>query len=511
MNRLSILIAVGAVATSSAQAQDAASTPFLGTITGDNVYVRSGPSVDSSYPFGKLGRGNIVRVMENSHGWMRVRTEGDAFNGAFAYVPADRRVDVLADGKTIRATAVTEVRAPNINADASPDASWKQIGTLDPGETAVLLETIEGERDRLYKVQMPSDAEGWINVSFVRTATAEDIAMSQARNDAAATLAPAAGGDGSAVVAVPAPTVGDSTTIVLDEGPNEPGIGVEVSTVAVPDPAAAALAEAQARAAARRATLADLDGVWNTVKGQRGDDSEMDTLRSRYLALADESRSDMTVAGKAKHRAEQLRLQIEVSSRMREVGAARAQLSSDAEVLAGIARALEARSDYTAVGVLNASMVYDGKRLPLLYRLQDAGTGQAVAYLVPGDDFQLSTMLGNLLGVKGKVEFDEALRVNILSARSIDLLTAKPDAATAAAPVEVIVEEATEEVLDDGSLPCPEEEQEATPEPAATEPAAEPAAAPAAAPSPAPAVEPTPAPAAEPAPTPSSEPEPEKP
>ena len=490
MNRLSILIAVGAMATSSAQAQDAASTPFLGTITADNVYVRSGPSVDSSYPFGKLARGNIVRVVENSHGWARVRTEGDAFNGAFAFIPADRRVDVAADGKTIRATAVTEVRAPNIGADASPDASWKQIGTLEPGETAVLLETIEGERDRLHKVQMPSDAEGWINVSFIRTATAEDIALAQSGTAPAASAA----SDGAAVVAVPAPTVVESTTIVLDEGPNEPGIGVEVATIAVPNPAAAALAETQARAAARRATLADLDSVWGAVKGQRADDSEMEALRSRYLALAEESRADLTVAGKAKHRAEQLRLQIEVTSRMREVGTARAQMSSDQEFLAGIARALEARSDYTAVGVLNASMVYDGKRLPLLYRLQDPGTGQAVAYLVPGDDFQLSTLLGNLLGVKGKMEFDEALRVNILSARGIDLLTAKPDASTTAAPVEVIVEEAAEAVVDDGSLTCPEAEE------AAVEPAAD-----------APVDEPTPAAATDPATAPAAEPEPEKP
>jgi len=52
---------------------------FTATINADNVYVRSGPSVNSAYPFGKLKLGDVVEVEEESYGWAKIRTRGGAF------------------------------------------------------------------------------------------------------------------------------------------------------------------------------------------------------------------------------------------------------------------------------------------------------------------------------------------------------------------------------------------------------------------------------------------------
>jgi len=83
---------------------------------------------------------------------------------------------------------------------------------------------------------------------------------------------------------------------------------------------------------------------------------------------------------------------------------------------------LRARQQYTAVGVLNASVVYDGERLPRLYRLQDPTSGLTVAYLTEDPDLKLSSMLGLVVGVKGDKKFDESLRRDIITATSMTVL-----------------------------------------------------------------------------------------
>jgi hypothetical protein len=88
---------------------------------------------------------------------------------------------------------------------------------------------------------------------------------------------------------------------------------------------------------------------------------------------------------------------------------------------------MEARSDYTVVGVLNASTVYDGVRLPLLFRLTDPAAGQTVAYVAAKDPNMLTTMLGTLIGIRGTKRFDEALKVNIVDPGTIDILTIRKE------------------------------------------------------------------------------------
>ena len=442
MLRLSTYAVVGAImASNSALAQDAASAPYFATVTADNVYVRSGPSVQSSYPFGKVARGDVVRVSEESFGWARVNTTGPAFDNIFGYISADKRVDAAADGTTVRATAHTEVRAPNVGADSSPDSSWKQIGALEAGDTANLIGTVEGERESVFKIKLPATAEGWINVTFLRTATPGEVTAMQTGGKAAA---PA---DVTTVAGDPAAEQDPSAeVVVLVDEPSEPGVAVDIVAVtprAPLDPQAAGRAAARAAFEVRRATLADLEAIWSRIKLEPEAEAEIETLRGRYLDLATTATGDQEVRARANGRAEQLKLRMEVQSRIREIGQLRARLTSENETLASAVRALEARSDYTNVGVLNASIVYDGDRLPLLYRLQDPSTGQAVAYVIPGPDFQLSLLLGNLIGIRGEVVFDEALKVNILSPRTIDVLTARLEATPA--PTEAAAEPAATE------------------------------------------------------------------
>ena len=73
-------------------------------------------------------------------------------------------------------------------------------------------------------------------------------------------------------------------------------------------------------------------------------------------------------------------------------------------------------------GRYNIGIGISGGAMPLLYRVQDTTTGRTLAYLRPDAGFELGPMLGQLVGIIGDMTRDEALQVNLLQPRRIDLL-----------------------------------------------------------------------------------------
>ena len=397
----------------SVHAQQGASSPaesqsptYFATVTADNVYVRSGPSVQSSYPFGKMDRGEVVRVVEENFGWARVQTAGRAFADMNGFVQVDNRAQLSVDGATITANATTELRAPNISAESTPDSSWKQIGRIEAGATLAVIARIDGERGSVWSVRLPEMGEGWINSNFLRRSTAaEAVAFDKA------------------VVNEEIATISTEANTLESSTPAEPSAIVAEIAVVEMKPAKPTKTPEQIATELRRATFADLEAAWLKIKGQPTADAEVGALYARYIVFAAESANDPSFQARAASRIAQLEVQQEVQNKIFELQATKTRLTGECEQINGVAVAIEARSEYTAVGVLNASLVYDGVTLPLLFRLQDSSTGQTVSYVVPGDGFQLSTMLGTLIGIKGEKSYDDALKLDTITPKTIDYLT----------------------------------------------------------------------------------------
>ncbi len=444
-------------------ASSSASAPYWAAVNANNVFVRSSPSVQSSYPFGRLSAGDVVEVLEETYGWARVRCAGPAFAGIQGYVPADRRVELSADGSTLTVTAKSEVKAANIGSKGSPDASWKPIAKLAAGDTLAVLGTMEGEREKVFLVALPASAEGFINMNYLRRASSAEVEAAKApRSAGAAPVMAAASGakpvapKGSAAGAAPAhanaapkhaATAESAKAGAAPEAAGDGGMSIEVDETtitekpdgtvkvterdevitqprrAVEPPPTPAMTET----AANRAEYADLESIWDTVKLEPLEDAEIGALRGRYAELMTRPNVAGDIRQMAKARVEQLTLKLEVQERMHTLERLRLQRGQDLDRIKALAIAMQARSDYDAVGVLNASTVFDGRRLPALYRLQDPAVGQVVAYVVPQDDFQLATMLGVLVGIRGQKHYDEALRVNLIEPRSVDILTQRRD------------------------------------------------------------------------------------
>lgn len=422
----------------------AAKTPYETTIAVDSTLVRAAPSVESGYPFGSLRQGATVKVVEEQVGWVAVQTNGSAFDGWFGFVQAGPGITLSADGKSIKVASRAQISAPNAEANWNPDSSWKAIGFLVAGDEMPVLGEVKGQRDTFYKVALNTKSVGWINSSAITPI-------------AGATTPPTATTD--------KPSVPGTTT--TNEPPVQVGEKVDADSNPVdPDPAQDAAATAEKKPAAnatpanktagktagnsdtreqvvekvRRTRFKDIDAVWQRVAKEPVETAELEQLRERFLALSEDSSTPRSESIAATRRAEQIAVRIDVQKGLLEIAALRQKANASVDGVANLELAMKTRQPWDAVGRLNASSVYNGERLPLLYRLQDQGTGQTIAYILPTPEFDLPSMLGLLIGVKGPMRYDESLRLNTitptqigpLSSRDINPASASPSASTPA-------------------------------------------------------------------------------
>lgn len=384
-------------------------------VVGDNAFVRSDASATVAYPIGRLAPGVFVEVLEERFGWARVRPEGEAFAGMHAFIAGD--ATAAAGEGLVRVTVQAPLRAANLASREDPARSWKEVARLEPGVELRLVESLASDGRSMQKVLLPPQASVWVNTAFLAAATPEEIATRGATPAAAA----AGGLEILPPRSTPAAAVVDAAGIAdpLDaerESADAP-VGAELlggetgaiveETLPAPPPAA----------------IDDLDSVWKRLaEGPAPSASDLGELRQRYLVLAESSGTSAAIRSRAVLRAEQLRLQEEIQSRLADLRRMQEQTLLEVEAIRETRRVLEARADYAAVGRMNASAVYDGRRLPRLFRLQETGEGPTVAYLLPSSGVDLATLTGRLVGVVGTVRYDEGLRVNLITPARIDLL-----------------------------------------------------------------------------------------
>jgi SH3-like domain-containing protein len=478
-----------------AQAPATADAPYWAVVTGTTVNVRSGPSAQSAYAFGKLRNGDVVRVLREEFGWARVEPQGSPFAGAYGLVPADRRVTLTADGSSATVNARTELRAPNVDAGGAPDKSWKQIGTVEAGTTLAVSGTVAGERESVYKVALPANAEAWVNMQFLRKASDAEAAGARTATTAAAPTAttvaatpvtatpapavPAASGAHDPSLAETSPTTAPADTGSTIPSPADATTPQALSAPAIPpllgQPVPNAATEAapksepelgapapapKPRFVSRRAALDDLERQFKTVRSQPDASAEFDALRAKYEELAEATESTGSVKGVANARAQQLRLLTETQYEMQSLERRKSEQDQNKQGIAKLILDIQRRADYTAIGVLNASAVYDGERLPELYRLTDPMTGATVAYVEPNADIPMGPMIGTLVGVKGGKEYDPALRISVIAPLAIDLLTTRQSPQVTKTESTRPVEEAgtiTPSMTQVDGGPCPED------------------------------------------------------
>ena len=134
------------------------SFPYVAEITGDNVYIRSGPGGDH-YPTGKLNKGAKVTVVDSESGWSRIVPPP----GSFSWISKQyvRIEPDNADTGTVTGNAVRVY----VGSDSWPLMRSASQLKLDRGEKVKLLGEQEGG---YYKIAPPVGAYRWVSSQYTR-------------------------------------------------------------------------------------------------------------------------------------------------------------------------------------------------------------------------------------------------------------------------------------------------------------------------------------------------------
>lgn len=144
--------------------------PYVGRITGDNVYVRSGPA-EVYYPVTKVNKGQRVVVYKELIGqnnWVKIAPTV----GCFCYVAKDfvQLMDAAA-GQTTAGSAeplMGYIKADNVRIRAGsikvrPENADQVLTMLGSGAPVEII----GERDNFYKIICPANTYFWVAMKYV--------------------------------------------------------------------------------------------------------------------------------------------------------------------------------------------------------------------------------------------------------------------------------------------------------------------------------------------------------
>lgn len=385
----------------------------------DETPLRSDASAESGYPFGTLSKGQVVTVVESRPGWVRIRTEGPAFDGWGGFVTQLPAVKLAADGKSITITGTASINAPNGTENFNPDRSWKAIGFLTTGDTVAVMETVKGERETYYAVPLSAKTSGWL----VSTAISKNADAAAPTNTAPGTNT----ANNNPTTATGGAELTKETTSESAQKVKTPEETAEApKTVKKPKPA-----EPKAPTAAMKAIDAykALEAKWTAMAKETCPLADLQELQSSFSNVAQNTEAMQPTRRAAMLRSVQIGQVIELREMQEHAKKIAARGEDKSREVREIEDWLRARQQYTAVGVLNASVVYDGERLPRLYRLQDPTSGLTVAYLTEDPDLKLSSMLGLVVGVKGDKKYDESLRRDIITPTSMTVLRSDKETA----------------------------------------------------------------------------------
>jgi hypothetical protein len=410
--------AASAQASPTPTAKPASKTPYDATVA-SKVEVRCAASKETGYVFGAIDAGATVRVLQEEAGWLRVATTGPAFDGWYGFVKASPGITLSADGTSIKVGSRAEITAVNSERDFHPDASYRAIGYLLNGDEATVVEQVKGEQGAVYyAVSLGTKTSGWIPSIAV---TAPEIATTTTTTTPSSTTN--SNPTSSGVVTTPAQPVVIEVDTETGQAVTADGTVITTETVVETETVAPVGAETETReqvvAKVKRVRVADLNAAYKAMRAEPTEMAEFEALRERCLAITEDPTSTRYETDSAKFLARKVAMDITIQKDLREIAERKRKLDSNFKGVADLELATLARMPYDNVGRLNASKFYTGERMPLLYVLQDPGTGYTIAYIIPGTTYDLSSMLGLLVGVKGPVRYDESLRLNVIAPNTI--------------------------------------------------------------------------------------------
>ncbi|MBX3410526.1 MAG: hypothetical protein KF859_11645 [Phycisphaeraceae bacterium] len=427
-------------------------------VTTDKAALRSGDS-DLYYKIADLAAETRLTVDGEGGAWSRVSFPANVT----VFVKAEQ-IDV--SGNSGKLTTASRLLAPNLATGIQ--GSWKALlaAPLPTGSTLRVVEPIREADGPIvgYRVVAPEQARAFVETRFLRRVAGATPATTPSTPTTPTTTpqpvptptptptpAPAATDTkpAEAVPAQPQPAPIDLTqpmapgtdqaTPTMRQPEAQPATDLAPSTLPnapTTTPSTTPATPANATPAPRPVgDLATLERTFREVWRQSMMESEMDELLAEYQVAINATRpGEERLRDQLQQRADALSLRIALRDRIRQQEADRAALDQGQyRVQEQLAIAAQARV-YTIVGQLQPSTVYDGQRLPLMYRVVSVGgtSPRTLGYLRDDPQFGFQGKLGQVVGVIGEANLDRSLMLNIIRPVRVDVLGVQPTQPTPA-------------------------------------------------------------------------------
>ncbi|MFN0011324.1 MAG: hypothetical protein ACKVS8_06740 [Phycisphaerales bacterium] len=394
-----------------------AAEPYAAVVARDDTPLRSGPAV-LHYPVANLKRDTLVMVDGEESGFLRVAYPA----GVKAFVKAEDLAGEPRAGEAAKLQKGSRLRAAN--ATAGDRGSWYPLleKELAAGADLKVLDVVKGDdgKTTMYAVAAPAEARGWINKELVRRATPEEAAKVA---PAVLPSAPAATTTGPGAPGTP-PAPG---TFVPTSGGtvNPPSITVPAKVSVLPEQASPAPVAAPP-APAKPSPIEGLVAMYERVRQQPLNEAELEPAVAAFNAEI--ARSDSRTAKYLQRYVDVMQIRLDLRGDVKNAAATKASIEAQQISIAKQVEELDKNAIYKAIGRLMPSTVYDGIRLPKLYRLVTAEPGNArtIGYLQPDASLDLDNKLNRVVGVIGESRIDESLRAMLLTPSRVDLLNITP-------------------------------------------------------------------------------------
>jgi len=457
--------AVLMLAPTPAQGQTVAVEPYYAVTTTDNVPLKAG-DMDGYYHVALLEKGRVVWIDAEGGGWARVAYPPDLP----VYVRAEE-VELSGDGVFVSLTRQSGLKS--VNQAGGFGKSWQRA--MPRGEDAPIgtrmriYAPIMDANDKVigYSVTPPPAARAYLKVGSLRAATDAEVkkyldsipvqqVTEPAKTEPAKTeqvkTEPAQADDGAAASgeeATPpaAGNEGEATPVETTPPTTDPASGADID---LRDPAAEpAQPETDAEPATEAAdnvtridqgrvaedarsrlvgTLRQLSELFTQVQAQDSDTAELDEMAAelrRAISAQGDDAMGQRIASSLGQRLQLIEMRISARDARRELRAKRESIDASYTQIASQIRELETTRGYQFVGRLVRSSVYDGNRLPLMYRIVSVNESvpRTIGYIVPGDDaLGVTNKLGEIVGVLGSSTLDRDLNLRIVTPTRIDTL-----------------------------------------------------------------------------------------
>jgi hypothetical protein len=327
--------------------------------------------------------------------------------------------DVKVENGIATLTGASKLKATN--AASGYGGSWKALmeSPMPAGTTLKVIEPAkEGETIVGYKIAAPETARAFVESRTLRRATDAEVEAFKSKGT---------------LPSIPAATSGSTTPGATTPGSTTPGATTPGSTpvtgpvVVKPDAVKPAPAKPEDRMIGNIETL---ETTFADVWKQPVMTAEVGELKAEYERAAKAASAKPELQAMLQKRVDALDLRIKARDTIRKQQEARAAIDQKKSELSEEVAAWEKTRVYTVVGELQPSTVYDGKRLPLMYRVVSVGGSsvRTLGYLKASKDIDLTKMIGQVIGVIGDSTMDRSLMLNIID--PVRVVTLKETAAS---------------------------------------------------------------------------------